>query len=142
MNLNYYLAPHFRLREFLIGSRSASLNKENVDYFLNHASLFVLYHLFGLARILETIRALYGQPITITSGYRCPNVNSEVGGVKNSYHTLALAVDLRITPGLFEAVKQAIDLAMIPNPREFIVKKNLLYIHLAFDSAQLNDPIL
>lgn len=137
MNLNYYLSPHFRLREFLISSRSSSLNRENIDYFLNNAPLNTLHHLFCISEVLECVRDFYFQPITITSGYRCPNVNKEVGGVKNSYHLQGLAVDLRITPGLYEAIKDVIDLSIIPKPKEFIVNKNQLYIHLSFDSDPL-----
>jgi zinc D-Ala-D-Ala carboxypeptidase len=40
-----------------------------------------------LLAILEGARALYGRPIYITSGYRCPEHNAEVGGVFPSEHT-------------------------------------------------------
>lgn len=40
-----------------------------------------------LLRTLEGIRALYGRPITINSGYRCPRHNAEVGGVTPSEHS-------------------------------------------------------
>lgn len=35
-----------------------------------------------------------GLRLTITSGYRCPTLNSAVGGANNSYHKLALAADV------------------------------------------------
>lgn len=41
-----------------------------------------------LLATLEAIRGLFGQPISITSGYRCPPHNAEVGGVFPSEHTL------------------------------------------------------
>ncbi|MBA7525641.1 hypothetical protein ES705_17794 [subsurface metagenome] len=44
---------------------------------------------------LERLRILIGnKPIKITSGYRCKNQNSIVGGVKNSYHKYGLACDI------------------------------------------------
>lgn len=45
--------------------------------------------------LLNAIRSRYGKPIVVTSGYRSPEHNAAVGGVKNSYHTLGLAADIR-----------------------------------------------
>lgn len=45
--------------------------------------------------MLNAIRSRYGKPIVVNSGYRSPEHNAEVGGVKNSYHTLGLAADIR-----------------------------------------------
>lgn len=44
---------------------------------------------------LERARALFDAPIIITSGYRDPVRNDEVGGVKDSAHTQGKAVDIR-----------------------------------------------
>lgn len=44
---------------------------------------------------LERLKILIGnKPIKITSGYRCKNQNSIVGGVKHSYHKYGLACDV------------------------------------------------
>lgn len=40
-----------------------------------------------LLEALQVIRDSIGKPITITSGYRCPELNKLVGGVSNSSHT-------------------------------------------------------
>lgn len=46
---------------------------------------------------LENLRIIIGnKPIIITSGYRCTNQNSIVGGTKNSYHKYGLACDIKI----------------------------------------------
>jgi hypothetical protein len=45
---------------------------------------------------LEILRGRVNQPIIITSGYRCPKHNREVGGAKYSRHTLGKAVDIKI----------------------------------------------
>lgn len=45
--------------------------------------------------MLNAIRSRYGKPIVVNSGYRSPEHNVKVGGVKNSYHTLGLAADIR-----------------------------------------------
>lgn len=42
---------------------------------------------------LDQLRERVGYPIIITSGYRCPYYNKEVGGVSNSQHVLGNAAD-------------------------------------------------
>lgn len=44
---------------------------------------------------LQLIRSTYGRPIKISSGYRCPAHNKNVGGVENSTHTQGIACDLQ-----------------------------------------------
>jgi len=44
---------------------------------------------------LDRARELFGSPIVITSGYRDPSHNADVGGVKDSSHTTGKAVDIR-----------------------------------------------
>lgn len=48
---------------------------------------------------LEKLRDEYGA-IQITSGYRCPNYNREVGGVSNSAHMRGQAADFYIMSGI------------------------------------------
>lgn len=43
---------------------------------------------------LENTRRRYGAPMTITSGYRCPERNEMVGGVRNSRHQFGDTVDV------------------------------------------------
>jgi uncharacterized protein YcbK (DUF882 family) len=50
---------------------------------------------------LTDLEKLVGQPLDITSGYRDPDHNTDVGGVPNSEHTYdpAQAVDIACTNG-------------------------------------------
>ncbi len=53
---------------------------------------------------LDIVRGVYGwlqsfginQPIIVNSGYRHPSTNANEGGVRNSLHTMARAIDIRI----------------------------------------------
>lgn len=49
-----------------------------------------------LVTMLDKARDIAGVPFVITSGYRTPEHNAEVGGVDGSSHTLGLAVDLLV----------------------------------------------
>ena len=46
--------------------------------------------------ILDPIRERWKNPIRVTSGYRCKELNKAVGGVSNSQHTNGQAADLCI----------------------------------------------
>lgn len=43
---------------------------------------------------LDQLRELAGRPIIVTSGYRCPAHNAEVGGVPDSQHVQGNAADI------------------------------------------------
>ena len=45
-------------------------------------------------QLLDPIRRRYGAPIVVTSGYRCPALNTAVGGVANSHHIVGCAADI------------------------------------------------
>lgn len=49
----------------------------------------------GLIEALEDLRLLAGCPLIVTSGYRCPKHNAEVGGAKDSQHLKGTAADVR-----------------------------------------------
>ena len=46
--------------------------------------------------ILDPLREAYGQPIIVSSGYRCPELNKAVGGVKTSGHLYGYCADLQV----------------------------------------------
>lgn len=45
-------------------------------------------------KILDPLREAWGKPITVTSGYRCPELNKAVGGAATSQHLLGEAADI------------------------------------------------
>lgn len=49
----------------------------------------------ALCDLLEAIRALWGEPLIIVSGYRTPMYNQRIGGAPGSQHVLARAADIR-----------------------------------------------
>lgn len=90
MSPSTHLTPHFRLSEFI---RSATADAKGID---NTPPDSVIVRLLALCvYVLEPLRAVVGHPIVITSGYRCPALNTAVGGVANSQHMLGEAADIR-----------------------------------------------
>lgn len=49
-----------------------------------------------LVEALQKIRDHFGQPVTITSAYRCAEHNKKVGGSSGSYHTKGQAADIKV----------------------------------------------
>lgn len=49
-----------------------------------------------LVEVLEKLRRHTGQPITITSAYRCAKHNRAVGGATKSKHRLGIAADIQV----------------------------------------------
>ncbi len=55
----------------------------------------VMLHPKLLGKLIE-LRKILERPVYITSGYRCPKYNRQVGGIVNSYHLIGLAVDIKV----------------------------------------------
>ena len=118
------LSPHFSLFEMTATSRKVE-NTPTVEAIVNLCRL--------CNEVLEPARKIYGRPIIVTSGYRCPKLNNLVGGVKTSRHLTGQAADLRIESKelgrkLFDALKTQ------PGIDELLFehKGNASWIHVAW----------
>ena len=49
--------------------------------------------------VLDPLREAYGKPIRVNSGYRCPRLNTLVGGSPNSQHMRGEAADIQPVDG-------------------------------------------
>lgn len=73
-------------------TRSATAKARGIDNTPTAAVRVKLQTL--ITECLDPIRRIYGRPIIVSSGYRCPALNAAVGGVANSQHTTGEAADL------------------------------------------------
>lgn len=82
---------YFELTEFLRSNKARELRIDNSPTFE------IVEHIEELVgNILDPLRAAYGMPIKVTSGYRCAELNKVVGGVVGSVHQLGRACDLQV----------------------------------------------
>lgn len=123
--MNY---PHFTFHELI----KTDCSTPNFPSLIDHVE-----NLVHLAQVLEDIRLDFGAPIVVTSAFRTPIVNAEVGGVSNSYHLQGRAADIRpnLHPSkdyywnfqqLLDVVKKYDDIL-----EEIIVDPKSRYIHIA-----------
>jgi hypothetical protein len=87
------VTEHFRLSEFA-----------------NHKDggvMVVTPQVIEFIQMLERFRLWYGRPVNITSGYRTPSFNRQVGGASNSYHLKGLAIDFRLPMAEFNGYSRA-----------------------------------
>lgn len=93
-----YITPHFRVREFACddGSDPVFISPELVE-------------------ILKKIRTHFGQPVTITSGYRTVSHNATIpNSSKKSQHLFGLAADIKVN-GYSPATVAAYAEMLLPN---------------------------
>lgn len=77
----HQISEHFKVKEF--AQKDFRCDKVIVDT--------------ELINVLEDIRTHFNKPVIITSGYRTPEYNAKIGGVKNSQHTKGTAADIKIS---------------------------------------------
>ncbi len=82
--------------------------------------------------VLDPLRETWGKPITVTSGYRCPELNRKVKGATNSQHMSGEAADITVgsqaeNRKLFELVKKL----GLPFD-QLIDESNFIWIHISY----------
>ena len=80
---------YFSLSEFSHSDTAVSLGIDNTVPWEYIPKIQHLVHC-----VLDPIREHWGLPIRVTSGYRCPELNEEMGGVEDSYHMDGCAADI------------------------------------------------
>lgn len=77
---SHQVSTHFKIREFR--QKDGRCDKILIDS--------------ELVEVLEDVREHFNAPVIITSGYRTPEYNAKIGGVKNSQHTKGKAADIQV----------------------------------------------
>lgn len=83
------ISKNFSLHECIYSDIASS---EFIDNTITE--LQTMYNLAGVVNnILQPVRDYFCFPITITSGYRCDELNAYIGGARNSQHKKGEAID-------------------------------------------------
>lgn len=120
------MGKYFTINELIY---SATAKLKGIDNTPNGA---IKKNLEILIEQLDKIRILYGKPIYINSGYRCPKLNKAVKGVDSSQHQLGIAADLDTRKGKVEN-KKLYDLISKNFPYDQLLwENNGAWIHYSY----------
>lgn len=128
------LSKNFTLEELTF---SITANNHGINNKPNAEAKAALKRL--AVEVLQPIREAWGQPIVVTSGYRCAALNKAVGGVNGSQHLLGQAADIKATNPkdngkLFACIKRLIESGKIKVGQciwEYGTKTNPKWVHVS-----------
>ena len=82
--------------------------------------------------VLDPIRRMWGRPIIVNSGYRCPKLNAAVGGSATSQHMKGEAADITAgDPTKNKELFDTIERSAIPFD-QLIDEKGYRWIHVSY----------
>lgn len=84
------ITENFTMEEFFRSAKADSLKIDNTPTEKEKANINRL-----VIDILQPIRDKFGNPITVSSGYRCEKLNKAVNGSPTSAHRFGNAADLK-----------------------------------------------
>ena len=127
---------YFKKEEFTQSATAVLLGIDNTPSKEHVANLERL-----VAHVLDPVREAWGSPIIVSSGYRCPELNARVGGVKTSYHLHGMAADIRPRNGFLYELYALVERMFVDNKlpiTECYIDHQKGYIHIAYDAEDSN----
>lgn len=123
------LTKNFTLEEFV---RSAKAQEAGIDNTIKDARVW--HNLAELAeKILQPLRDKLGQPIKISSGYRCRKLNKLVGGVETSQHRKGQAADIYVNGLTPYEIAKAVQDARLPYDQMILYPT---FVHFSYDPSK------
>lgn len=135
------LSPHFSLAEF---TTSATATARRIPNQPNAAQIAAMRTL--CISVLEPLRAHFGQPVRITSGFRSPALCLAVGSTVDSQHAKGEAADFEIdgidnfTVAAYIRDRLPFDQLILEN--YVMGQPNSGWIHASFRAGRLRKSVL
>ena len=131
------ISKHLSLKEAIRSNTATRLEIKNEPRELD------LIRMIEIAeKVFEPLREWVGGPIKVNSFYRSPELNSAIGGSKNSQHCIGCALDIDDTFGhktnaqMFDYIKNNLDYDQII--WEFGDDDNCDWVHVSYISEDAN----
>lgn len=133
---------YFTIEELTRSTTAARLGIDNTptDEVMKNLTVFA-------EQLLDPLRELWGGPLMVTSGYRCPALNRAVGGVSNSHHLRGMAADL-VTATATAADNRLLMQMLVESGLQWtqaIMERNrrgATWVHVAYDASDLRNEVL
>ncbi len=99
-----------------------------------------------IEQLLDPIRAAWGAPITVNSGYRSPALNRAVGGVATSQHVKGEAADITVrstadNKRLFDKIVELQKAGRIAFD-QLIDESGYSWVHISYRSGNNRNQVL
>ncbi len=134
------MAKYFTLLEL---TASGAARKAGID---NTPPPAIAAKLSALAnKLLDPVREMWGAPIYVNSGYRCPVLNKTIKGATNSQHMKGEAAD--ITAGSPEKNKRLFDMIVEARGRgkisfdQLIDESDYSWLHISYSASNRNQTL-
>ena len=123
---------------------SATAQREGIDNTPTESAYHLLHVL--VEKLLDPIREAWGEPIVVSSGYRCPELNALVGGAQYSHHLLGCAADLIAGNRadhrrLFKLIVQMLQTGQI-RFTQLIAEDNYRWLHISYVPSDLRCQVI
>ena len=129
------LTRNFTLDEMCKSATARKLRIKNVP------SPVVVGRLRALCEnVLQPLRDYMGEPIIINSGYRSPELNQKIGGVRSSQHVIGEAADINCK-GSLEYASRIIEYIMLNLQFDQLIlesKKSAIWVHVSYTTTGKN----
>lgn len=123
------LAPNFTLAE-MARTNHRKLAQHNLDDAATYVDA-----LRSVATMLQVVRDHYGSPVIVHSGYRCPELNTLIGGSPTSQHQRGEAADFSVIgvpcEDVFEWLWHGSQLSWGQLIGEGVVAGRMTWVHLS-----------
>lgn len=134
------MGKYFTIKELCNSNKAIELNIHNIPTYENVVNMNRL-----IEDVLDPLRAKWGKPIRVTSGFRNSALNKAVGGVSNSHHMCNngyAAADITTASvddnkKLFELIK-SLDLPIC----QCIDEYNYSWIHVSYNPNDVRKQYL
>ena len=132
---------HFSISEL---TSSATALREGIDNRPSKCAYHLLHVLVD--QLLDPIREAWGEPIVVSSGYRCKELNALVGGAQHSHHLLGCAADLIAGSKadhqrLFQLIQQMQQEGRIKFT-QLIAEDNYRWLHISYVPSDLRCQVI
>jgi hypothetical protein len=135
------LSPNFSLAEFTASATAVAQRIDNTPSAVQIAAMKLL-----CAKVLEPLRAHFGKPVHVTSGFRSPKLCLAIGSAVTSQHAFGEAADFEI-PGIdnvtvatFIRERMAFDQLILENYTRG--QPNSGWIHVSYRDGRLRKDVL
>jgi hypothetical protein len=131
------LTEHFSLEEMVASSTASIRGIDNYPLQPEIDNLKLLCE-----EVLEPARIALGEPLTITSGYRSPELNRAVNGAKTSHHVRGMAADVVCSNNskLLQWIANHCKFTQLISEKGTI--QNPAWVHVSYDKNDLKNQVL